>query len=91
MSVTCDKLSQMYDVEKMWDISSTTFREAIELSVPKQTVKMRREDQPPWFNRHVEKLHNTQALYNKFMDTRNPYFAQKHKEQGVKTKTPSGK
>mgnify|MGYP001801605545 FL=1 len=42
MSVTCDKLSQMNDVEKMWDISSTTFREAIELSVPKLTVKMRR-------------------------------------------------
>ena len=42
MSETCDKLSPMNDVETMWDISSTTFREAIELSVPKLTVKMRR-------------------------------------------------
>ena len=42
MIVTCDKLSQMNDVQKMWDISSTTLKEAIELSVPKLTEKIRR-------------------------------------------------
>ena len=93
MSVTCEKLSQMNDVEKMWDISSTTFREALELSVPKQTVKMRREDQLSWFNRKAEKLHNTQQA----LCIRNSRIPGIHilpkgtKSKGFKTKRPLGK
>ena len=93
MSVTCDKLSRMNDVEKMWVISSTTFREAIALSVPKQTVKMRREDQPTWFNRKAEKLLNTrQALCIKNSRIPEIHILPKGtKSKGVKTKRPSGK
>ena len=65
----------------MRDIFSTTFREAIDLSVPKHTVKIRSEDQlPPGSTRRL-----------KSSTTHNPYFAQRHKEQGVTTKRPSDK
>ena len=63
--ISCESnMWETLDLEIMRDIFSITFREAIELSVPKHTVKIRSEDQlPPWFNPKAEKLHNTQSLF----------------------------
>jgi hypothetical protein len=70
MNETCEKLSQMNNVQEMWDLFSTTVREAINISVPKETVKIKRENQSPWFNRKAEKLHQKQqTLYKKCKDT----------------------
>jgi hypothetical protein len=50
------RLSDMYNVENMWSLFESTFRKAIEVSVPTKTVNVQSPDQPPWFNKRTKKL-----------------------------------
>ena len=59
MSDTYNKLVQMSNVQDMWDHFSKDFRYAIDVSVPTQTVRVRRDSQPPWFDRLAMKLLKT--------------------------------
>jgi len=46
-SYVCEKLSQIDNVQQMWDTFSITFKEAIEISVPKKNIKIRNSGEPP--------------------------------------------
>jgi hypothetical protein len=82
ISKTSDKLSHMTDVQKMWDTFSTDFKEAVDAAVPKETIKVKKQDQPPWFNEQARKLHRKQqALYRKYKETNDLYFYHKHRMQ----------
>ena len=77
-----DELSNMQDVQQMWDKFSTNFKKAVDLSVPKKTIKLCTKYQPLWFNRRAEKLHTKQRkLYKTYKSTGNMYFFHKYKEQ----------
>ena len=82
MSDTYDKLVQMSSVQDMWDHFSKDFRYAIDTSVPTETVRVRRESQPQWFDRQAMKLYKKQQkLYKKYKVTRNPYYSEMHRQQ----------
>ena len=76
------RLSDMYDVENMWSLFESTFRKAIEVSVPTKTVNVQSPDQPPWFNKRTKKLVDKQrATYSKYKSTCDPFFLAKHKKE----------
>ena len=82
MDDACKSLFSMTNVQEMWDTFSAAFKEAIAISVPKETVPMMRQNQPPWFNKKAEKLHKKeQMLYKQYKKTKNIFFLQRYKEQ----------
>ena len=92
MSDTYDKLVQMSSVQNMWDHFSKDFRYAIDASVPTETVKVRRDSQPPWSDRQVIKLYKKlQKLYKKYKETRNPYYSKMHRQQKKTQKHYTGR
>ena len=53
---------------------SSSFRKAIEESVPIKKVDIKSPNQPIWFNKLAKKLVNRQRkLYNKFKSTSDPF------------------
>lgn len=82
MSETDEQLSLMDNPQEMWTLFSTSFRDAVEKFVPIETIRVPRDDQTPWFNKHVEKLLNKQRRsYDEYKRSFAPYFFTKHKEQ----------
>ena len=51
-----ESLSKMDDVEEMWNVFSTSFRNAVKHTVPTKTFKKTLDSKPKWLNKHAEKL-----------------------------------
>ena len=49
----------------MWDHFSKDFKYAIDEPVPIETVRVRRDSQPPWFDRQAMKLYKKTAKTTK--------------------------
>ena len=64
----------MNNVESTMHKFSSSFRKAIEESVPIKKVDIKSPNQPIWFNKLAKKLVNRQRkLYNKFKSTSDPF------------------
>ena len=58
---------------------SSSFRKAIEESVPIKKVDIKSPNQPIWFNKQAKKLVNKQRkLYNKFKSTSDPFHLESY-------------
>ena len=69
------RLSNMSDVESMWTLFETSFRQAIETTVPTKTVDIQPPDQPPWFTKRTKKLIDKQrGTFRKYKATVDPFF-----------------
>ena len=69
MANTEKQLSNMNDVEEMWLIFASSFRKAIDASVPVKSITLPAPNQPPWFNQRTKKpidnQHKTLTKYKK--------------------------
>ena len=75
-------LSQMDNVEQMWNLFSAAFRDSVNRNVPTKTFSSKRADHPKWLNKYAEKLIAKQRkTYNKFKSTRVPFFLECYKRQ----------
>ena len=68
-------------------IFSSSFRDAVDKSVPTKTIWIRRSTQPVWFNRNAEKRVTKQRkTYNKYKRSANPFLLSKYKHERRKNK-----
>ena len=81
------KLTEMSDVDEMWNLFSKELKKAVDESVPIQAIKLKPSKQPFWFNKKANKLvAKHRKTYNKFKRTNDPFFLDKYKQERRKHK-----
>ena len=81
------KLTEMSDVDEMWNLFSKELKKAVDESVPIQAIKLKPSKQPFWFNKKANKLvAKHRKTYNKFKRTNDLFFLDKYKQERRKHK-----
>ena len=80
-------LSDMTDVDNMWNLFSTELRKAVDTWVPTKTIQTNPKNLPTWFNKESSNLVKRQRkMYNQYKSTGDPYLLECYKKQRKETK-----
>ena len=75
-------LSTMDDVQKMWELFSSSLRTAVENVVPVKTFTHKQSNLPKWYNNQAKKLTTKQRkTYNKYKRTGDPFLFQRYRQE----------
>jgi len=80
MSTVESNLTDMSDIDDMWNLFSEGIRDAVDKYVPTKTIKDKPANQPVWFSKESSSIVRKQRkTYNMYKTTGDPFFLDRYR------------